>query len=228
MTDQLVEQVRPLLDEAIALYRDDPVGAELETARTRLDEPLRVAIAGKVKAGKSTLLNALVGEDLAPTDAGECTKIVTWYRHALGYDVPSDCAPVLAPVLALLDAGVDVHCLRDPTRGGLAAALATLARAAGATFTIDEERIPVDPAVRDACVFLGLDPLSLSNEGRFVAFVAAADAERAVEIAARVAPAGGTVRIGTVTGGGEPLVLLRRPRAATRVLPLRSGHGLPR
>ena len=48
----------------------------------RLDEPLRVAIAGKVKAGKSTLLNALVGEQVAPTDAGECTRVVTWYRAA--------------------------------------------------------------------------------------------------------------------------------------------------
>ena len=59
----------------------------------RLDEPLRVAIAGKVKAGKSTLLNALVGEELAPTDAGECTRIVTWYRDGITYRVtlePSD------------------------------------------------------------------------------------------------------------------------------------------
>ena len=50
----------------------------------RLDEPLRVAIAGKVKAGKSTLLNALVGEQVAPTDAGECTRVVTWYRDGHG------------------------------------------------------------------------------------------------------------------------------------------------
>jgi hypothetical protein len=56
----------------------------------RLDEPLRVAIAGRVKAGKSTLLNALVGERLAATDAGECTRIVTWYRNALGYRVVAE------------------------------------------------------------------------------------------------------------------------------------------
>ncbi len=62
-------------------------------ARRRLDEPLRVAIAGRVKAGKSTLLNALVGERLAATDAGECTRIVTWYRHALGYRVVADLRP---------------------------------------------------------------------------------------------------------------------------------------
>ena len=56
----------------------------------RLDEPLRVAIAGRVKAGKSTLLNALVGERLAATDAGECTRVVTWYRNALGYRVVAE------------------------------------------------------------------------------------------------------------------------------------------
>jgi predicted GTPase len=87
MSDELVEQVRPLLDDAISLYDGEPVGAALATARRRLDEPLRVAIAGKVKAGKSTLLNALVGEELAPTDAGECTKIVTWYHDGLTYRV---------------------------------------------------------------------------------------------------------------------------------------------
>src|SRR5689334_13475648 len=64
--------------------------------RDRLDEPLRVAVAGRVKSGKSTLLNALVGERLAPTDAGECTRIVTWFRdgHTYRVDVhPVDAAP---------------------------------------------------------------------------------------------------------------------------------------
>ena len=66
--------------------RPDAAGpARLDARRARLDEPLRVAIAGKVKAGKSTLLNALVGEELAPTDAGECTRIVTWYRDGPTY-----------------------------------------------------------------------------------------------------------------------------------------------
>ena len=66
---------------AIDAHRDDPaIATRLHDQLRRLDEPLRVAIAGKVKAGKSTLLNALVGEQVAPTDAGECTRIVTWYR----------------------------------------------------------------------------------------------------------------------------------------------------
>jgi hypothetical protein len=79
----LLDQVRVLLDRAVAETRDP----RLFAARGRLDEPLRVAIAGKVKAGKSTLLNALVGEELAPTDAGECTRIVTWYADGHTYAV---------------------------------------------------------------------------------------------------------------------------------------------
>jgi hypothetical protein len=71
----------------VVVYSDTPHGPILEAERARLDEPLRVAIAGKVKAGKSTLLNALVGEELAPTDAGECTKVVTWYRDGITYRV---------------------------------------------------------------------------------------------------------------------------------------------
>lgn len=71
-----------LLDDALALYQDDATTvADLQAWRTRLQEPLRLGIAGMVKAGKSTLLNALIGERIAPTDAGECTRIVTWYRY---------------------------------------------------------------------------------------------------------------------------------------------------
>ncbi|WP_431438582.1 dynamin family protein, partial [Actinophytocola sp.] len=78
----LTAAVRGVLRRAVRVYADDPdVAAELRTQLDRLDEPLRVAIAGKVKAGKSTLLNGLVGELIAPTDAGECTKVVTWYRN---------------------------------------------------------------------------------------------------------------------------------------------------
>ena len=72
--------VRLLLRRTIETYRDSPQALGwLQHNLSRFDEPLRVAIAGKVKAGKSTLLNALVGEAIAPTDAGECTRIVTWY-----------------------------------------------------------------------------------------------------------------------------------------------------
>jgi hypothetical protein len=74
--------VAGLIQEALTVYRDDAAAtAALEGYARRLAEPLRVAVAGMVKAGKSTLLNAIIGEEIAPTDTGECTRIVTWYRY---------------------------------------------------------------------------------------------------------------------------------------------------
>ncbi|HEU4422226.1 MAG TPA: GTPase [Pilimelia sp.] len=79
----LPQRIRALLGEAVAAYEGSPHEQRLRAVLDRLDEPLRVAIAGRVKAGKSTLLNAFVGERLAATDAGECTRIVTWYANGL-------------------------------------------------------------------------------------------------------------------------------------------------
>ena len=87
----LLDAVRGLMTQATHVYGPMPPARQrLQAVLDRLDEPLRVAIAGKVKAGKSTLLNALVGEELAPTDAGECTSIVTWYRRR--HHLPGDAA----------------------------------------------------------------------------------------------------------------------------------------
>jgi len=87
MRDPLIERTRAVLTRALEVYRGTGHDARLAALRDRLDEPLRVAIAGRVKSGKSTLLNALVGERLAPTDEGECTRIVTWYRDGHTYEV---------------------------------------------------------------------------------------------------------------------------------------------
>ncbi len=94
--------VRGVLRRAVEVYRDQPQTAQwLRQQLDRLDEPLRVAIAGKVKAGKSTLLNALVGEQIAPTDAGECTRVVTWYCDGHSPKVvmhPKEGPPTALPV----------------------------------------------------------------------------------------------------------------------------------
>jgi len=87
VSESLLEQTRALLRTSIEACAGTPEADALQAVLDRLDDPLRVAVAGKVKAGKSTLLNALVGEELAPTDAGECTKIVTWYRDGVTYKV---------------------------------------------------------------------------------------------------------------------------------------------
>lgn len=96
----LAAQTRQLLRKAVVAYGDRPGGDRLREAEARLDDPLRVAIAGKVKAGKSTLLNALVGDELAPTDAGECTRIVAWYTNGNTYRAtlhPSGAEPRQTP-----------------------------------------------------------------------------------------------------------------------------------
>lgn len=87
MSDLLLDRIDRLCGTAALLVGDHALSAKVTELRTRLREPLRVAVAGRVKAGKSTLLNALVGERLAPTDAGECTRVITWYKKAAGYEV---------------------------------------------------------------------------------------------------------------------------------------------
>jgi hypothetical protein len=95
-TSALVDETRRLLEQTAEHAPDGPARRTLRSAADRLDEPLRVAIAGRVKAGKSTLLNALVGEPLAPTAAQECTRVVTWYRNGISYGA----------TIHLLDGGV--------------------------------------------------------------------------------------------------------------------------
>lgn len=82
MSDSINARLGTLLLEALDVYKDDPdSAAALQELSRRLTEPIRIAVAGMVKAGKSTLLNAIIGEEIAPTDTGECTRIVTWYRY---------------------------------------------------------------------------------------------------------------------------------------------------
>jgi len=83
----LIESTRGVAGHAVQIFEGTPKESRARSIMERLDGPLRVAIAGRVKAGKSTLLNALVGEELAPTDAGECTKVVTWYQNGLTYEI---------------------------------------------------------------------------------------------------------------------------------------------
>ena len=85
--NSLLDQVRVVLRAAEHVAADHPVADVVRGAFRRLDEPLRVAVAGRIKAGKSTLVNAMVGEQVAPTDARECTRVVTWYRDGVTYRI---------------------------------------------------------------------------------------------------------------------------------------------
>ena len=162
---------------------------------------------------------------LVSGDLGRHGLTILAARHGLDLQPPlaSDCAPLWPLVERLLAAGVRVHCLRDLTRGGLASALHELATARGVAMHLEEEAIPIAPAVATACALLGFDPLHLANEGRLVAVVAAADRQRAEAV---LSPRGGAW-IGTVAEGPARL-LLRTPFGSQRLLLPPSGELLPR
>lgn len=163
-------------------------------------------------------------------DLGRHGVAVLSVREGLEFDAPveSDAAPLWEPVEALLRAGIEVHCLRDLTRGGLASALNEIAGSRGVGIRVDEAAVPVGEAVKGACEILGLDPLYVANEGRFAAFVPKAQAERAVEILRAVAVAEGAAIIGEVMPEHPRTVVLRSRIGGHRVLDMLSGEQLPR
>jgi hydrogenase expression/formation protein HypE len=146
----------------------------------------------------------------------------------LSSGLESDVAPLAGMVGALLDAVPGVHCLRDPTRGGLAAAVCDIAEASGCAVRLRESDVPVRPEVRGACDLLGLEPLNVANEGKAVVVCPAADAGRALEIL-RSHPAGRHARaIGEVTAGPEGMAILHTAAGGERIVVVPSGEDLPR
>jgi hydrogenase expression/formation protein HypE len=151
-------------------------------------------------------------------------------REGLEFEAPiaSDTAPLWEPVAALLAAGIEVHCLRDLTRGGLASALNEIAQARGLLISLEEAAIPVSEPVKGACEILGLDPLYVANEGRFVAFVPQSQAERALEALKSVPVSAGAVQVGSVLEEKTAAVVLRSRVGGRRVVDMLSGEQLPR
>lgn len=162
-------------------------------------------------------------------DVGRHGIAIMATREGLAFEseIESDCAPVSGAVQAMLQAQIEVHCLRDLTRGGLGSALVEIAQAAGVRIHIDEARIPVMEDVRGACEILGLDPLYVANEGRFAAWVSRADADRALAI---MRDAGQSpVVLGDVKGRTSPgIVTMTSLIGADRIVDMLSGEQLPR
>jgi len=150
-------------------------GMFINTAGIGVIEHPHLIAPQSVKPGDIVLLNGDIGRHgIAVMSAREGLEFET--------TIASDSAPLSDLVLELLAAGIEIHCLRDLTRGGLASALNEIALAAGVTIAVDEIQIPVCEEVQGACEILGLDPLYVANEGRFVAFVQPNDAEKVLEI----------------------------------------------
>jgi len=167
-------------------------------------------------------------------DLGRHGIAIMAVREGLEFEttIESDSAPVAPAVLALLEAGVEVRCLRDLTRGGLASALNEIAATAGVSINIDENAIPVREDVQGACEILGFDPLYVANEGRFVAFVSEKDGDRALEIIDSFNTDTAGAVVGKVTGksdgGSMGLVTMRSRIGASRIVDMLSGEQLPR
>ena len=191
-------------------------GVFINTAGIGVVETQLAIAPSSVRPGDAVLLNG---------DLGTHGVAILSVREGLEFEseIMSDTAPLWEPVAALLDAGIEVHCLRDLTRGGLSSALNEIAGVAALTIRVDEAAIPVSAPVKGACEILGLDPLYVANEGRFTAFVPQQQAERAL---AAMGPA--AVQIGEVTGEARPTVILRSRIGGNRVLDMLTGEQLPR
>ncbi len=167
---------------------------------------------------------------LVSGDIGRHGIAIMAVREGLEFEtvIESDSAPVSSTVQALLNAGIELHCLRDLTRGGLASALIEIAVTSGTNPHLEERAIPVREDVQGACEILGFDPLYVANEGRFLAIVAKEHARSALEIL-QSAPGGDqAAQIGEIRRKSPGRVTLTSKIGTTRVVDMFSGEQLPR
>jgi len=142
--------------------------------------------------------------------------------------VASDTAPLHGLVAAMIETGVDLHVLRDPTRGGVAATLNEIAKAAQVGMALDERSFPIPAEVRDACGLLGLDPLQVANEGKLLAVVPADGAERVLAAMRNHRLGTRAAVIGQCVAEHPGMVVARTALGGTRVVDLPIGEQLPR
>ncbi|HOQ32689.1 MAG TPA: hydrogenase expression/formation protein HypE [Candidatus Hydrogenedens sp.] len=163
-------------------------------------------------------------------DIGRHGLAVLNAREEIHFDpeLESDCMSLVPAVLSLLNLGIPVHCLRDCTRGGLSSALNELAEESGLSFYIREEDIPIRDDVRGACEILGLNPLYVANEGRFIAFVPKQYVSEVLQIWQDLYPDLTPKQIGVVSENKGTPVILQNTIGIELALPMLSGEQLPR
>lgn len=175
----------------------------------------------RLRPGDVALLNGTLGDHgIAVLSKREGLEFET--------ELLSDSAPLNGLVETLLAAAPHTHCLRDATRGGLAAVLNELAGTSGVGIEIEEAALPVRPAVAAACEMLGFDPLTVANEGKLVAFVPPDEAEAALAALQAHSLGQEAARIGVVTEERAGMVLARTPIGGRRVVDMPLGELLPR
>lgn len=186
-----------------------------------LEHSLEIA-PSRIKQGDVLLVNG---------DLGRHGIAVLAAREGLNFEtsIESDSAPLADLVLKLLREGIEVHCLRDLTRGGLASALVEIAEQARLAVNIEEKSLPCRADVRAICEVLGFDPIHVANEGRLVAYIPADQADQALALMKDHEQGKGAVRIGQVTGVDcKGQVTLRSVIGANRIVDMLSGEQLPR
>lgn len=226
----------PLLQQVVASIRlaAQRCGVPVVTGDTKVVERgkgdgiyINTAGIGRVDHGLPIGPKAVRSGDaiLVSGDLGRHGVAILAARQELGFrtELHSDLAPLQEPVRALLAADLELHCLRDLTRGGLASALHEISRGAGLGVLVRENAIPIAAEVDAACELLGLDPLAMANEGRFVLFLPAHQADQALAVLQRFQPS--AARIGCVRGEA---VLLETSLGVQRRLELGRGESLPR
>ncbi len=185
-----------------------------------LDRPVKIS-ADAARPGDRILLSGTIG------DHG---MAIMSQREGLEFEGPieSDTAPLHTLVAAMLEASPEIHCLRDPTRGGVATTLNEIASRSGVGMEIDVRSIPVHESVRGACEILGLDPLYVANEGKLVAVVAPEAAEAVLDRMRRHPLGGDACCIGEVVAAHPLRVLVKTEIGGSRVLEAMMGEQLPR
>jgi hydrogenase expression/formation protein HypE len=183
--------------------------------------PHRVAIQ-RIAAGDIVILSGAMG------DHGSTVMLARGDVDLEAETLRSDTMPLNGLTTALLGAGIDVHFMRDATRGGVATVLNEIAQARGVAVAIDESSLPIHDEVRGVAEILGIDPLYIANEGKLVAIVARNDAPRALDLM-RSRPEGTEAAvIGEVLADPEGMVFIRTGFGGTRVVDMLIGDPLPR
>lgn len=151
-------------------------------------------------------------------------------REKMGFVSPikSDVAPLNHMVAAMLEAGRNIHAMRDPTRGGLATSLVEIARQSGVAIRIFEDKVPVEEEVAAACEILGYDPLYVANEGKLIALVTPDDASRVLEAMRGISYGQQAAIIGEVLPEPRGRVVMKTRVGGTRILDMLSGEQFPR
>jgi hydrogenase expression/formation protein HypE len=178
-------------------------------------------VPANIQAGDAILING---------DVGRHGIAIMATREGLDFEttIESDCAALNDIVTQLIQADINIHCMRDLTRGGLASALNEIAQDASRTIQIDETAVPVKEQVASACAIMGFDPLYVANEGRFIIFVPEDQAAKGLKILQNHPLGQGACRIGEVLSESRPLVTLKSFIGANRILDMISGEQLPR